>query len=103
MKFVIRLKGENYGMERIKRDWLLRKRICQSVVGFYTTRFVEADNANLAIEKATRIVSRELEGVVAFREDSTFEIESVEENSRLFDQYAPGRGFTFFVDDRPSS
>lgn len=96
-KFLIRLHGENYRIKIEKRDFLFRKRSEWKDVGFYTTRFVESETANEAIEKALELVRKELEEVAVSNQNSNLTFDKIEENEEAFDLYAPGSGFGFYV------
>jgi len=98
-KFLVRVGGENYGVRVLTRHWFfLRKEVIKRS-GFITTRFVEAENANKAIEEIMTIVRAELESSGRTTTESTIELMEVREDSDAFDEFAPGAGFTFSIDD----
>ena len=97
-KFLIRLHGENYKIKIEKRDFLFRKRSEWKDVGFYTTRFVESETANEAIEKALEMVRKELEEIAVSNQNSNLTFDEIEEDEEAFDLYAPEAGFTFYVE-----
>jgi hypothetical protein len=64
-----------------------------------TTRFVEADSANEAMEMVLRIVKLELQNDGRLTDHSTFEVKEIREDDEGFATFAPGGGFTFFLDE----
>lgn len=70
-------------------------------VGFYTTRFVTAVNAEAASEEAIRLIRRELREYLKNPPDYpyTLEVEESREDPAAFDRYAPGAGFTWYEDE----
>ena len=97
-KFAVRVGGENYRIGIVKRKWF-RDRYQWKNAGFSTTRFVEAETANEAIEKVFEVVRSELKEMGRTTKDSTLELEGVREDEEAFDLYAPGKGFTFSVEE----
>ena len=98
-KFSVELHGQHYKMQFEKRDWLFRRRPVMKWVGFYTTRFIEAESEKEAAEQAIERVSAEVGSRAEITEGSRIELSSVEEDEEGFDLYAPGGGFTFYTEE----
>ena len=98
-KFAIRLKGENYRVPTIRKKWLFLKESASVVAGMTTTRFIEADSANEAIDQAISIVKAELLSRGLTTETSTIGVEEIREDEAAFNLYAPGGGFTFHTEE----
>jgi hypothetical protein len=84
------------------RRWFRQRR---ERVGFYTTRYVVAEDAESAVTLAIALARTELDeqGLAAFQVDSVVvRCEQVEELDSFDDAPAPGHGFTFFP-ERPSA
>jgi selenophosphate synthetase-related protein len=97
-KFVVQIGGENFRIRVVRRNWF-RDRYHWVNTGLSTTRFVEAETATEAIERVLEVVRKELTEMGRITEDSTLELESVREDDEAFDLYAPGKGFTFSIDE----
>ncbi len=74
--------------------------------GFYTTRFVEADNQSLAKVYALELVRKELRSLRISVDDGgshTFKlyVDEVTRVSTFEDYLVPGKGFTFYDEDQP--
>lgn len=98
-KFLVRVAGENYAIRVLTRHWFLFRKELVRNSGFDTTRFVEAENANLAIAEVMTIVQGELESSGRTTPESTIELVEVREDAEAFDEFSPGAGFTFSVDE----
>jgi hypothetical protein len=97
-KFRVLIHGENYRIRRRRRKFLFFKQTVSTAAGFYTTRFVEAESADEAFEKVLKIVKIETETDGRATERSTLKAAEIEEDEEAFDLYAPGGGFTFYVE-----
>lgn len=97
-KFVVQIGGENFRIQVVQRKWF-RDRYEWRKAGLSTTRFIETETANEAIEGVLEIVRKELQEMGRITEDSTLELEGVREDDEAFDLYAPGKGFTFSIDE----
>ena len=95
-KFKVQLSGENIHVEFIERKWLFKKKIYSKKVGFYTTRFVETESSEAAIELVFNMVRKELKDDGRLTNETVIELEEIEEDEEAFDKYAPGKGYTFF-------
>jgi len=98
-KFSVKLHGEHYQIKVEKRDFFFRKRSEQKNVGFYTTRFIESESANEAIEITLKLVEREIEEVANSTLRSSLTINEIQEDEEAFNSYAPGGGFSFYVEN----
>ncbi|HEX8735538.1 MAG TPA: hypothetical protein VF721_09460 [Pyrinomonadaceae bacterium] len=78
---------------------MFRKKIDWKQVGFYTTRFIESETANEAIERVFKIIDAELREAGRVTADSTMELSEIQEDEKGYDLYAPGGGFTFYNED----
>jgi hypothetical protein len=93
-KFRVILEGANVAL--VSRRWLRRRR---ENVGFYTTRFVVAEDEESAEALAITLVRAELKerGLSAFSgEDVIVRRAEMEELVSFGDAIVPGAGFTFF-------
>jgi hypothetical protein len=97
-EFRVEIRGSNFEIGVIKRRFLFWKTLHQQKVGFYTTRFVERDNANDAIAAVLGILAAELEADGRSTTHSVMEVLEIQEDDDAFDLYAPGAGFTFYFD-----
>lgn len=98
-KFTVRVHGQHYKGQFEKRDWLFRRRPVMKWAGFYTTRFIETDSADQAVEQILEIIGAEVGSHFEITETSQFELLSIEEDDEAFDLYAPGAGYTFYTED----
>ncbi len=91
-KFAVRLNGEGFRAEIAGHSDKRRP-----ATGFFTTRFVEAVSEDDAVSRAIRLVEEELATRPECRRlpGSTITPVEVREDPADFDQYAPGRGFTW--------
>lgn len=64
-------------------------------MGLATTRFVEAENANVAIDEVMKLVKNELNADNRTTHESTLELVEIREDAEAFDKFSPGEGFTF--------
>ena len=101
-KFAVCVKGENYKVATIRRKWLFLKESSSINVGMITTRFIEANSANEAIDQAISMVRAELLSQGRATETSTIELEEIREDEKAFNLYAPGAGFTFYDENELS-
>lgn len=99
-KFLVTLQGEHYKIKVEKKDFFFRKRSKWKNVGFYTTRFVECETANEAIEKIFEIVKTELQAIAYPTKISKLTLDRIKEDEEAYNLYAPGNGFTFYVEDK---
>jgi len=60
-KFQVRLSGTNLRLRILRRKWFFRDEERVQFAEMITTRFVEAESANEAIEKAVELVKAELQ------------------------------------------
>lgn len=66
--------------------------------GFFATRFVDAVDEQEAVRRAVDVVRQELMQVLSPEEArrTSITVDEIRVDPLLFDQYAPGRGFTWF-------
>lgn len=98
-KFLVRVSGENYSIKVVTRRLFFFKRKEVKRVGLTTTRFIEADNANLAIDGVMDRVRGELEAEGRTTPDSFLELVEIREDADAFDEFAPGTGYTFSLEE----
>ena len=98
-KFKVRIVGRNYRIGSAKRTLFLKRQTEWKTAGFYTTRFIETDTANTAISEVMTLLEMELESDGRKTAEGTMELDEIEVNEEAYDLYAPGSGYTFFVDD----
>jgi hypothetical protein len=97
-KFKIKFHGERFRMQTLeKRFW--GSRTVWKDMGFYTTRFVEAEDEEAAAILATALLVKELEDNSMYSENSVLEAVSSIRDDDGFDAHAPGSGFTFYSED----
>ena len=99
-KFRVIVRGENYEIG-IGTGRLFWKRFSSKMMGFYTTRFVEAESANRAIETVFNTLQRELERDGRTTAKSKLELEEIQVDEDGFNRYSPGCGYTFYQSDAP--
>ena len=94
MKFKVMLRGENFN---VALDGPVAK------LGFYTTRFVEADTPDAAEQAAVDVVRQDsrLQGIVrnAPTDPPMIYLESLSEIPSFDGCPVPGAGYTWFSDD----
>ena len=93
-KFRVMLEGSNVAL--VTRRWFRRRR---EQIGFYTTRFVAAEDEESAEALAVALVRAELseKGLSAFQGDNIIvRREQLDELESFGEALVPGRGFTFF-------
>ena len=98
-KFIISIHGMHYKIKTRKRIFLFRKQTVIQNVGFYATRFVQAESANTARETVFEIIRNELKNVAEKTDNSLLELSKIQENDEAYDLYAPGEGFTFYLEE----
>ena len=98
-KFRVSVHGKDYKIGIVQRRFLFRKKHVWKQAGFYTTRFVESDNANEAIFQVFETLQMELERDGRTTENSSLELEEIQEDDKGFELYAPGTGYTFYTGD----
>jgi len=96
-KFRVSVHGKHFEIDIITKR-LFRNRYSKRLVGFYTTRFVEAQTANQAIEIAFALLRSELTKYGTVTPEFLLELETIRGDEEGFDMYAPGHGFTFYGD-----
>lgn len=99
IKFRVDVHGKHFRVQLIKKRWLRREQLSSKLVGFYTTRFVEAANANEAIDKVFEKLRTELANDGRATEDSILELNEICEDDSGFDLYSPGGGYTFYTEE----
>ena len=95
-QFMVRISGENIKVRFTKRVWLFWTRDQVRDAGFVTTRFVESESANEAIEFVIDKITKELNAEKMTTENTVLELDKIKEDEDAFDLYAPGKGFTFY-------
>lgn len=101
-KFAVRLEGTGCRARIRHRPRLLVQRSsADETLGFFTTRFVEADSAFNAGKCATELVREELKGQLLNKPDEPWvlTIDEIWEDPENFKKHAPGSGFTWYSDD----
>jgi hypothetical protein len=99
IKFRVSVHGRNYQIGIMKRVRFVRKELSTNSVGFFTTRFVEAESATEAIEIVFSALTTDLEQEGRTTHDSVLDLEGICEDDAGFDEYAPGNGYTFYSQD----
>jgi hypothetical protein len=94
-KFKVSVHGKHFQINIISNR-LFRTKYSSRMVGFYTTRFVEAETANEAIEIVFALVMSDLEKDGRVTPESSLELEEIREDEEGFDVYAAGEGYTFY-------
>lgn len=103
-KFRVQVIGKSFALIVRQRYLFFFTRQSVRNVGFYATRFVEADDANHAIAYAIKLVEVEARDKLISNDTSSIEISGISEDVDGFDTLAPGSGFTIFsTDDADSS
>ncbi len=100
LKFKVILQGEHYRIEFKKRNLIFWTSSAWKEVGFYVTRFVKSESANTAVERAFKIIKEELREIAHSTENSNLVLYQIQEDETSYDLYAPGHGFTFYVEER---
>lgn len=97
LHFAIGFHGQRFNLLMSERRWLFWTRTFVAEVGFYTTRFVLANDANEAIRVATEILANEVESRFEHSPDSVLNVDEVVVRN---DEYTGhGHGFTFYGSD----
>ncbi len=96
-KFKVSVHGKNYRIGEIRKRYFFRKEYVWRSVGFYTTRFIEAETANEAIEIVFALLRTELYNDGRQTDNSELELQEIQEDENGFDEYAPGGGYTFYT------
>ena len=96
-KFRVSVHGKNFQLGSVKKRFF-RNEFSRRSVGFYTTRFVEAETANEAIDTVFALLRLELESDGSVTRESSIELEEIREDEEGFDMHAPGEGYTFYGD-----
>jgi hypothetical protein len=94
-KFRVTVHGHNYRIG-IAEGRLFWKTYTSKMMGFYTTRFVEAETANKAIAIVFELVRHELETDGRVTAGSRLELEEIQVDENGFEHDAPGSGYTFY-------
>ncbi len=100
-KFRVDVHGKNYSLDVMRKRFFFLRTFEKRAVGFYTTRFIEAETANDAIETVFSLLRSELCNAGRQTEHSNLELKAIQEDEVGFDRNAPGGGFTFY--DQSSS
>ncbi len=96
--FQIMLHGKGCLIEWEYRDWLVFKRVKIQKVGFYTTRFIEAFSAHIAIESAIKSVLAELDTVNLSDKPPSIFIEEISELSINSETFNETNGFSWYLE-----
>lgn len=72
-------------------------------MGFYTTRFVEADSSEEAGRKAVETVTEEVSGYHRPDRPWSVTVEDVLEDEAGFETHAPGAGFSWYQDEETAT
>ena len=95
-KFRVPVHGRNYQILRMRKNGFLGREYSSVSVGFYTTRFIEAESANDALELVFALLKAELEADTRITKESIMELDEICEDESGYDNYAPGAGYTFY-------
>jgi hypothetical protein len=70
-------------------------------LGFFTTRYIEADNPTIAENKARDLIINELDRVILNEPSDrpSMHVEKLEELRSFGDNPSPGAGFTWFLEE----
>ena len=96
MRFYVLLRGENFASRKEELGHILED--CPPTFGFYTTRVVDAPDANQAVEQATTDVYEELRSF-SVEGSGIVTPERVQKVSWFFRRLWPPRGFTFVLNE----
>lgn len=102
-KFAVSLHGTGCRVEVTKRRWGLLRQTTIRPAGFYTTRFVEAATSDEAAARAIAVVQEELKDLNHSDSPASITAEGVREDEEGFFRYAPGSGFTWYLEDDSAS
>ena len=93
MRYAVILHGTGFNLRARSGDF--------RPLGFYTTRFVETDTVDEAVDQAMELVARELRPLLDDQDPSpmTLDVDNVYEDPPDFAKRAPGRGFTWYDDE----
>ena len=94
-KYQVRLEGQNIWVKVDDKPELM---------GFFTTRFVEASERDEAERRAIELVQANLQEIMLNAPDDppTFYVEEVIELARFpVDVHPPGTGYTWYPDEQP--
>lgn len=72
-------------------------------VGFYTTRFIEADSPEEAGRRAVESVTQEVSAYHLPDRPWSVTVEDVHEDEAGFEMHAPGAGFSWYPVDEPAT
>ena len=97
-KFSLIVEGENLLVAITKRE-KFGEDVSWNLGGFYATRFIESENADEAIKQVFEMLKEELEDFAKFTENSKFALSEIREDEKAFDLNAPGKGFTFYLNE----
>jgi hypothetical protein len=92
MRYRILIEGRNF---LVSIDQVPKK------AGFYTTRYIEADNPTVAENIATELIMSELDGVMLNEPSDrpVVHVEKLEELRSSGDSLSQGAGFTWFLEE----
>jgi len=92
-KFIVFIAGKNL---LIKDE----KEVIQNS-GFYTTRFINADNSSHAKSNSLTLIREELNGIILndFSNPPVIEVNELNEVDSFGDNQVPGAGFTWYIED----
>jgi len=99
IKFRVHIHGKHFLVRVIRKRWFRPDELLSKPAGFYTTRFVQAPNANEALDEVLKNLRDELDRDERTTGESIMELVSIGEDEDGFDQYAPGAGYTFYWED----
>lgn len=91
-KYSVTIEGSNFliNIEKIDQKY-----------GFFTTRFINAENSSSAEKKALDYISNELKDIVLNKQSDPpmMFLDKIEKVETFGDQKTPGSGFTWFKDE----
>jgi len=97
-KFKVKINGRHFRLRDSEKKFLISRRIWKPV-GFFTTRFVIADDEETASYLVLNALEHELKEADMSTDNSVLEATSVTEDDEEYDANAPGSGFTFYSGD----
>lgn len=99
-KFRLKIHGAGYRVLTGEKAFFIFTRKVWKRGGFYTTRFVEAESEDDAISTIFQVLNEEFaENSISITDESGLELERIILDEKGYDLYAPGGGFTFYLDD----
>jgi hypothetical protein len=93
-KYTVRVEGRNYLVKSLDDNK-------EEKLGFFTARFVEANNKKEAENIALNLIREELHDKIINKRDNPpmLYVEDIDEVSSFGDNIVPGKGFTWYPEE----